>query len=379
MSSTDRVELDGESAQAVEKEIRDLEEQLARAKGRLKAQKTVVLRGTPHNDGWNGAHQPAMVTSIARGKPFLPTWPSPVTDSFQAPLQNETTHFLLLLADSALPLGSFAFSSGLESYLAHARLNPVPPFSSAPSPPPPPNAAAAGTSAQSHRTTSAPVPSFDLFLPLSIASYASTTLPFLLAAHRSPARLAELDDALDAAIVCTVGKRASVAQGRALLGLWEKSFSPEPPAPAQPAPPPSSSSSRAPPAPPPAHASLASYARLLRAPAVAWDASGLPPVAAHLAPLFGAVASALGLGLAQAAYVFVLGHVRALVSAAVRASVMGPYAAQRVLASPGTRAAIQRAIDAEWDTAPEAAGQAVPAMDLWVGRHELLYSRIFNS
>lgn len=228
--------------------------------------------------------------------------------------------------------------------------------------------------------TSAPAPSFDLFLPLSIASYASTTLPFLLAAHRSPARLAELDDALDAAIVCTVGKRASVAQGRALLGLWEKSFSPEPPPP----PPTSSSSPHDVPsaparAPTPAHASLASYARLLRAPPSAWDASGLPPAAAHLAPLFGAVASALGLELAQAAYVFVLGHVRALVSAAVRASVMGPYAAQRVLASAGTRAAIQRAIEAEWDTAPEAAGQAVPAMDLWVGRHELLYSRIFNS
>lgn len=73
MSSTDCAELDGESAQAVENEIRDLEEQLARAKGRLKAQKTVVIRGTSHNDARTGSLQPATVTSIPRGKPFSPT------------------------------------------------------------------------------------------------------------------------------------------------------------------------------------------------------------------------------------------------------------------------------------------------------------------
>jgi len=33
----------------------------------------------------------------------------------------------------------------------------------------------------------------------------------------------------------------------------------------------------------------------------------------------------------------------------------------------------------EWETEPEDAGQVVPVLDLWVGRHELLYSRIFNS
>lgn len=269
--------------------------------------------------------------------------PFPLANYRQAPLPNTTTHFLLLLADSALPLGSFAFSSGLESYLAHARLHPFSPAT----------------------------PPFDLFLPLSVASYASTTLPFLLAAHRDPSRLAELDDALDAAVVCTVGKRASVAQGRALLGIWERSF-----VPAGGNSSPSSSSSSAASA---ALESLAEHARLLRTPASRWDAAGLPPVAAHLAPLFGVVASVFGLGLRQAAYVFVLGHVKALVSAAVRANVMGPYAAQRVLASSATQETIQGAIDREWATPPEEAGQAVPVMDLWVGRHELLYSRIFNS
>jgi urease accessory protein len=33
----------------------------------------------------------------------------------------------------------------------------------------------------------------------------------------------------------------------------------------------------------------------------------------------------------------------------------------------------------ERGTKVEDAGLSVPVMDLWVGRHEVLYSRIFNS
>jgi len=100
---------------------------------------------------------------------------------------------------------------------------------------------------------------------------------------------------------------------------------------------------------------------------------------AHLAPLFGAVCRATGVPLEQTAYIFLLGHVKALVSAAVRASVFGPYQAQRTLAAGGTRDMIDAAVRKEWWTKPEEAGQSVPVLDLWVGRHELLYSRIFNS
>ncbi|KAJ4389087.1 hypothetical protein N0V93_006549 [Gnomoniopsis smithogilvyi] len=318
-------ELDYESAKTVKEEIRILEEQLAQAKARLKSQNTtdVVYRARYHHEE-NGPQQP----------PRISTTPS----------YNPTTHFHLLLADSALPLGSFAFSSGLESYLAHTR----------------------------------PTSSFTTFLPLSIASYASTTLPFLLAAHRDPTALAALDDALDAAVVCTVGKRASVAQGRALLGIWERSFATGDGNVVDSA----------------ARRSVESYAKLLRTPLSKLEkegkeeeddddrgssTGGLPPVAAHLAPLFGAIAQILGLSLAQTAYVFMLGHVKALVSAAVRANLLGPYAAQRVLASWETQEMIRLAIGREWETKPEDAGQAVPVMDLWVGRHEVLYSRIFNS
>lgn len=146
-------------------------------------------------------------------------------DAAAPPGPQPTTHLLLLLADSALPIGSFAFSSGLESYLAHGR---------------------------GRRDGS-----LAAFVPLSLSS---------LAAHRRPPALASLDDQLDAAVVCTVARRASVAQGRALLGVWERSLAP--------------ALADAP--------ALRSFAALLRHGSASADGAP-PPVAAHLAPLFGAV------------------------------------------------------------------------------------------
>jgi urease accessory protein len=243
------------------------------------------------------------------------------TPSAVPPSLGSSTHFLLLLSDSALPLGAFAFSSGLESFLAHN---------------------ARGTT-------------FSAFLPSSLSSFASTTLPFVLAAHREPSSVAELDDQLDAAIVCTVGRRASVAQGRALLSVWERSFKPSVTHPS-------------------GAEILRSYSTLLR------DSKEDPPlVSAHLAPLFGVVCALLGLDLRQTAYVFMLSHVKALISAAVRASMFGPFQAQKMLAAGNVQRMIDVVIDREWSTPVEEAGQSVPVMDLWIGRHELLYSRIFNS
>lgn len=43
------------------------------------------------------------------------------------------------------------------------------------------------------------------------------------------------------------------------------------------------------------------------------------------------------------------------------------------------QALIAAMVEREWETSVEEAGQNVPVMDLWVGRHEVLYSRIFNS
>ncbi|KAI1340986.1 UreF-domain-containing protein [Xylariaceae sp. FL0016] len=331
--------MDGESQEALENEIADLELQLVKARERLKAK-----AGASQVSGGASSQKPHHHTS-------------PLA---QTVIPDTSHHYLLLLSDSALPLGSFAFSSGLESYLAHSKTSPQ-------------------------------RPSFSSFLPVSLSSYASTTLPFVLAAHRdpSPGSIAALDDALDASIICAVGRRASVAQGRALLSIWEKSFAG------------SSLVSEG------AREGMRPFAALLRRvpsssstfPATSGSAGAKssrdkgpgggegeeqeeelpPPASAHLAPLFGAIAHHLGLGAAQTAYVFMLSHVKALVSAAVRASMFGPYMAQKILAGGEMQGLIGEMVAREWETAVEDAAQSVPVMDLWIGRHEVLYSRIFNS
>ncbi|OAA43551.1 urease [Beauveria brongniartii RCEF 3172] len=305
---------------AIEDEIAQLEAKLRAARGRLRA---------ANADKQEGQLPDAGVAQLTMGI-GIPPRVSTATDTF-------STHFLLLLSDSQLPVGSFAFSSGLESFLAHT-----------------PRRADA---------------TFSTFLPLSLSSFASTTLPFVLAAHRQPARLAGLDDQLDAAIVCTVGRRASTAQGRALLSIWERSFCAT--------------------MPPRVCASadmdvLRDFSALLRQNNSSSGGGGgggmdVPLASGHFAPLFGAVCALVGLSLRQTAYVFMLSHVKALVSAAVRASMFGPYQAQKVLAGEKVQSMINAVIDREWDTPVEDAGQSVPVMDLWVGRHEVLYSRIFNS
>jgi len=204
-----------------------------------------------------------------------------------------------------------------------------------------------------------------------VSSYASTSLPFLLAGFRDPScgSLARLDDAQDASIICAVGRRASVAQGRALLGIWERSFQQSELLFRTTTTTTTTTTAND------AAENLRSFSRLVKKSA----GEQVPAASAHLAPLFGAVCRLAGLSAQEAAYVFMFGHVKALVSAAVRAGMFGPYQAQRTLASGTVQGLIDRMIEREWNTDVEDAGQSVPVMDLWFGRHEMLYSRIFNS
>ncbi|KKK14181.1 hypothetical protein ARAM_003568 [Aspergillus rambellii] len=299
------------NVQDLEKEIADLEYRLRNAKSRL-AQTSVAQSAEPRPP----SSSPSLHLSLQADSNFL------------AP-----THALLLLSDSALPLGSFAYSSGLESYIAHNK--PLP-------------------------QSITPAASFHRFLRLSLASMASLSLPYVLAGYRHPTDLETLDNDLDASTPCPVAQRASIAQGRALLGVWERAFR-NPYASGNPT---------------EAIMTIETFSDALKSSVEGVDELGPK---GHFAPLWGAVCQAMGMDAHQTAYVFMLNHAKAVLSAAVRASVMGPYQAQSVLASKDLQDMIAGRITREWETAVEDAGQVVPPLDLWVGRHELLYSRIFNS
>lgn len=241
----------------------------------------------------------------------------------------------------------------------------------------------------------------------------------MLAAYRSPSLLEDLDNDFDASTPCSVARRASTAQGRALLSVWERSYrghydrrstnkskkkKGEEGNQAEN----DRSSKRAEQEnrvvkqneddesshdredeqqgdefKDAATSSLLAFQGLLRSPSTSSSSSSKPPPEllpnAHLPPLWGVVTRALGLPLSESVYLFLFSHARTVVSAGVRASVLGPYQAQSVLADGELQERIERLVEEWWDVGTEEAGQCVPSVDLWMGRHEKLYSRIFNS
>ncbi|KAK6362057.1 hypothetical protein TWF730_005756 [Orbilia blumenaviensis] len=297
MEQNTATETAGDNIQALKSQIASLESELAATKAQLQVQIPASIAGTP-----------------------------------SAPL-----HLWLLLADSALPIGSFAFSSGLESYISHRSLRPV--------------------------TTPKPSPRAELtrFLRLSLLSVSTTTIPFIAAAFRSPSSVLELDDTFDATTTCEVARRASVSQGRALCSVWDKSFA-------------------------------SSLLKVGSSSAASGDSdSGSDddniPIhhrPDHFGPAWGYITRLTGLGdtpeaLHQVLFVFLFNHVKALLSAAVRLSLIGPYVAQQILGSEEVGRLVCEAVERGRKVRVEEAGQCVPVLDLWQGRHERLYTRIFNS
>lgn len=286
----------------------------------------------------------------------LPIHPTPPSTTTTTTNFHPSLHNLLLLSDSALPLGSFAYSSGLESFLAHHNL----------------------TGPKSHDATR--LSAFETFLEQSLHNLASTSLPYLLTAWHSPSHLFDLDNDLDASTLCTVARRASINQGRALMGVWERAFASTFSN--------SSSTNTTTTTSTSASQSLHKFSLALKSPPPPNHPSSLPelvppptttPPQAHFAPLFGTICAALSLSRHSTAYIFLLNHAKAVLSAAVRASILGPYQNQAILASGKLQNWIQKCIEGNEARSWEDARTEVPVMDLWMGRHELLYSRIFNS
>lgn len=230
------------------------------------------------------------------------------------------SHVWLILADSALPIGSFAFSSSLESYAQHQDIGI------------PPREKVMG------------------FVTISLQSVAATILPFVTAAYALYGSAAVLDDEYDATVTCSVAYRASITQGKALMTVWDKSLS-----------------------------SLAIGERELvhmteyRAAIRTGHASG------HFGVTWGIVCRSAGLDLGDVLYVFMFNHLKAVLSAAVRLGLIGPYHAQRILALDGIQKLLGEVVEEGKGRCPGMAGQTAPTLDLYQGRHELLYSRVFNS
>jgi urease accessory protein len=250
-----------------------------------------------------------------------------------------SNHIFYLLTDSALPLGSFAYSSGLESFQEHHK-----------------------HLQQQESKSATQIALLDKFLCLSIEAVAFANIPYLLSAFRNPAALQALDNDLDASTPCRVASRASRAQGGALLMLWKKSLAT---------------------APLPQSAQCLAGARAMN------DFAGnVANCYGHFAPLWGVICLATGQNIKQAAYVFLLNHARAVLSAALRtkASVIGQFHQYAVLGGAHLLSGrqtlhelVRGCLSNVWNLEPEDAGQVVPSMDLWIGRHDLLYTRVFNS
>ncbi|KAI9453070.1 hypothetical protein F5148DRAFT_985712 [Russula earlei] len=283
---------------------------------------------------------------------------------------NRDIYLLLVLSDANLPTGSFVASAGLESTAAHS-LHHGP----------------AGT------------PGSDIidFLHNSVDTYARSALPFARDAQRisaayaskeivdldvALAALAHLDALYDACTLNHVARRASCAQGTALLTLYTRGFTCSPLLMSWPGTTPDiglpdERDSRA-------GALVAALKLRVR--------RGESKALGHLPVCWGVLAGALGLTVDRGTHLHLFLHARGVLSAAVRMNILGPYAAQQLLlyavqpmlsdtlssTAHLVSGALQNGVS--WENADEQFPATTwPLGEILSARHDLLHSRIFNS
>jgi len=162
-------------------------------------------------------------------------------------------------------------------------------------------------------------------------------LPLVRGVFDDPTSLPLLDARAEAFLVNHVANRASRTQGRALLSTAARVF-PD------------------------------------RVAALRSRTSGLK---LHLAPIWGAVWQALGLGADETQRVFLWSTARNVLSASIRLGLLGTHEAQAMLAQLGP--VLDEVHAACGELRPEALAQPAPLADLLQGTHDRLYSRLFQS
>ena len=178
------------------------------------------------------------------------------------------------------------------------------------------------------------------YLRAALNQLAHAALPFVHATFIGEHSFSEVDQHCDAFLSNHVANRSSRSQGRAFLATCDRSFPSEP---------------------------------LQRFRKEVLDAE-LPM---HGGPVFGKMASILGLDAEATARLFVFTQLRGWISAAVRLNVVGPIEGQRV--QHGLAAKCEQCAAHFGHIALDQVCQTAPLLDLWQGTQDRLYSRLFQT
>ncbi|GAN08608.1 urease accessory protein UreF [Mucor ambiguus] len=242
---------------------------------------------------------------------------------------NETSSWLLyILTDSALPTGGFVASSGLEASWQAGLIDNE-------------NLAA--------------------WVTTSAHNYASNTNCFVRAGYEAPDRedplayLIESDNICDAVMAAnTVARRASLAQGIAMLTLYLKCFTDSP-----------------------EHITEKEHKQNMEVVKKWKSMIRGEKIDGHFAICYGLICRYLKVDLDNTLHLWLYLFTRTIYSSAVRLNVVGPYEAQKLLLQ--SRKPIEVIIKETKDIGVEDCCQTNPLLDVCQGMHDRLYSRLFNS
>ncbi|OCH94302.1 hypothetical protein OBBRIDRAFT_831941 [Obba rivulosa] len=293
-------------------------------------------------------------------------------------------YILLLLSDGNLPTGAFVASSGLESYVTHGFF---------------------GTDSSTSQPKSK-ISAMTDFIRDSLAAYARSALPFVYDAHKLTeeflsygmdvgdekgadiasveADFIALDTLYEAMTLNDVVRRASKAQGVALLTLFSKGFSKP--------------------------SSLQGFIEDLDVTRREELATQLVDrlklqvrrgrILGHLPSCWGVLTAALGLSAERSQSLHLFLHARNLLSSSVRLNTLGPYAAQQLLLHvvhplvniemqncrhlrsgyfSTTSATTELQPHDDFDESLHGPANTWPLGEILAARHDLQHSRIFNS